>query len=104
VTEKDPMRMEGTLRITGRARGVDDDGRILSARVHRREVVGSLGADVVEAQRAWAWAWAVDREDVLQIRQIGADPVDLLRSLGIRDHRAGAAVPESKRERFRSEE
>ena len=102
VAEQHPMRVQGTLGLARRARGVDEDGRLFRVSVHRLEAIrcaldGSVQID-------GPIRGTVGAEDQLQCRQPVAQPPDLRGTFGVGDDGAGFAVLQAELERLLAEE
>ena len=99
VAEQAPVGVQRALGRSGGARGVDEQGRIVGARVGRRERIARSIDEVPEAP-----GLAVARHDVLQIVEVGADGFDQIAAAGVDHERAGAAVGEPEGERVGAEQ
>jgi hypothetical protein len=101
VPEQRTVGMQRALRRARGAGGVDDDRRIVRARVRRGEVGGLMGHAGGEVNRARP---ALGRPDVTEIGQLGADRGELARALGIGDDRGCAGILEPILQRLRPEQ
>ena len=99
VAEQAPVGVQGALGRPRGARRVDEQGRIVGARVGGGEGVARGIEEVPEAARL-----AVARNDVLQLVQIGADGLDEVAARGVGHQRAGTAVGEPVPERVGAEQ
>ena len=102
MAEQHAMRMQRALGISGRARGIDDDGGIVARGVDHGEVVGRL-LDLAP-ERFCAAACVADHIDILQVRQPIANFRQLLKTAFVGDDGLGAGVLKAELQRVLAEQ
>ena len=101
MAEQGAMRVQRPFRGTGGAGRVDDDGGIVGPRVDRRKYRRIAAERGIEIERIAA---AVDRDDVFERRQCGAQGGELLCAGAIRQDDPGCGVGEAILQRLDPEQ
>src|SRR5437763_9573551 len=98
MPEQDAMRMQRSLRLSGRAGGVDDQGGVICGGVGRREFVASAFQ-----RRPEQWITATIAVYDQDRREIGQAWWDLGQIFAVGDQRLGAAIGEAVLDGIRAE-
>ena len=98
------MGMQRTLGLAGRARGVDQQGRVLGVRVERREAVRRRAQQRVPVEEVGAVLAGADHDDRRQVRQPLAHRQDLRQLRDVGDDRRGLGIVHAVLDRFLAEQ
>ncbi len=98
------MGMQRALGLAGRARGVDQQGRILGQGVDRGEAVGRRAQQAVPVEEGAAVGATADRDDGLEMRQAIAHGQHLGQLAHVGDHGRGLGVGQAIFQRLLAEQ